>query len=111
MLKTLREVGENRLELFLLEVQEERVRLFDALILIAIGIVCVTMALIMITFTLVVIFWDTHRLLVLALAIAVYVIAALVALRKLRSNLQHSQPFSATLEELKKDRACFKKPD
>ena len=108
-LKTLRDVGANRIELFLLEVQEERMRLFDALFLIAAGIVCVTMTLVLVTFTIIVIFWDTHRLLVLALLTVVYAGTALAVLVKLRSNLQRWRTFSATLDELKKDRACFKK--
>lgn len=109
LLRTLRDVGENRIELFLLEVQEERIRLFDALILLAAGIVCVSMTLLMITFTLVVIFWDTHRLLILAALTAVYAVAAAVVLFKLRSSLKRWQAFSATLEQIKKDYACFKK--
>ena len=109
LLRTLRDVGENRIELFLLEVQEERIRLFDSLFLLAAGIVCVSMTLLMITFTLVVIFWDTHRLLILALLTAVYAVAALVVLVKLHSSLKRWQAFSATLEQIKKDYACFKK--
>ena len=108
---TLRDVAENRVELFLLELKEERMRLFDALLLAAVGLVCALMTLIMVTLTVVVIFWDTHRLLVLGLVTAAYAAAATAALVKLRSRLQRWQAFSATLGEFKKDRACFKKPD
>lgn len=108
LLRTLGDVGENRIELFLLEVQEERIRVFDALILLAAGIVCVAMTLFMITFTLVVIFWDTHRLLILTLLTVVYAVAAVVVLFKLHSSLKRWQAFSATLEQIKKDYACFK---
>lgn len=108
---TLRDVAENRVELFLLELKEERMRLFDALLLAAAGIVCALMTLVMVTLTIVVIFWDTHRLLVLGLVTAAYAAAATVALVKLRSRLQRWQAFSATLQEFKKDRACFKKPN
>lgn len=111
LIKTLREVGENRIELFLLEVQEERVRLFDALILLAAGLVCVVMTLIMVTFTLVVLFWDTHRLLVMGCLTAAYAAGAAAALWKLRALLQQWQAFSATLDQIKKDRECFKDPN
>lgn len=111
LLKTLRDVAENRLEIFLIELKEERIRLFDALFLLAVGIVCVMMALLLVTATIVMVFWDTHRLLVLVLAAAVYGAAAATAFIKLRSRLRRWQDFSATLEEFKKDRTCCKPPN
>ena len=111
LFRTLRDVAENRLELFLVELKEERIRLFDALFLLAVGIVCGLMTLVMVTLTVVVIFWDTHRLLVLALVTLAYAAAATVALMKLRSRLRRWRAFSATLEQLKKDRSCFKTPN
>lgn len=98
----------NRIELFLLEVQEERIRIFDALFLLAAGLVCIMMTLIMVTFAVVIIFWDTHRLLVLGLLVAGYAVGALWALSRLRSLLRNWQAFSATLDQIKKDSACFK---
>jgi len=111
LFKTLRDVAENRLELFLIELKEERIRLFDALFLLAIGIVCGMMTLLLVTATVVIVFWDTHRLLVLVLLAAAYGAAATVAFIKLRSRLQRWQDFSATLEQFKKDRTCFKPPN
>jgi uncharacterized membrane protein YqjE len=111
LLHTLRDVAANRIELFLIEAKEERLRLFDALLLLAIGIVCALMALFMITVTVVVVFWDTHRLLVLTVLTVAYVAGATVAFVKLRCRLQRWQAYPATLEQLKKDFACFKKPN
>lgn len=111
LLKTLHDVAENRIELFLVELKEERLRLFDALLLAAVGIVCALMTLAMITLTVLVIFWDTHRLLALTLVTVAYAVTATVAFVKLRSRWQHWQAYSATLEEFKKDFACFKKPN
>ena len=108
---TLRDMAANRVELFLTELIEERIRLFDALLLAAVAIVGALMTLIVLTFTVVVIFWDTHRLLVLVLVTASYAVMAAVAFAKLRSRLQRWQAFSATLQEFKKDSACFKKPN
>jgi uncharacterized membrane protein YqjE len=108
LIRTLRAMAGNRIELFLLEVQEERIRIFDALFLLAAGLVCIMMALIMITFTVVIIFWDTHRLLVLGLLIAGYAVGALWALSRLRLLLSRWQAFSATLGQIKKDSECFK---
>jgi uncharacterized membrane protein YqjE len=111
MLKTLRQMAENRLELFLVELKEERIRLFDALLLLAAGVLCAFMALLLVTLTVVVIFWDTHRLLVLALLALGYVTLAVAAFMKLRSRLLRWRAFSATLEEFKKDRACLETPN
>ncbi len=107
--KTLRDVAENRLELFLVELKEERIRLFDALFLLLAGVVCLLMMLIMGTLTLVVIFWETHRVLILGLATLAYGGAAVTAFARLRSRLQHWRAFSATLDQIKRDRACFEK--
>jgi uncharacterized membrane protein YqjE len=109
MLKTLRDLVENRVELFLVEWQEERLRLFDALLLALAGALCALMALILITLTIVVIFWETHRVLVLVLLILAYAGAAMAAFLTLRSRLRRWQAFSATLDQIKKDRACFEK--
>jgi len=108
MLKTLRDVVENRVELFVVEWREERLQLLEALLLLMIGTVCALMALLAITFAIVVIFWDTHRTLVLALIILAYVGGAGAAFGLLRSRMRRWQAFAATLEQIKKDQACFK---
>lgn len=110
-LKTLRDSLENRIELFVVEWKEERLRLFGTILLAATGAVCAFMALIVISFTLVVIFWDTHRLLVVVLLAAVYAVASVTAFALVRSRLRNWQPFSATLDQIKKDRECFEKPE
>ena len=111
VLKTLRDIAENRFELFLVELKEERVRVFEALLLAAMGIVCALMMLFMLTFTLVVVFWDANRLLVLLLLTLGYAGAAAAALVALRSRLKRWRAFSETLEQIKKDRTCLGKPN
>lgn len=111
VLHTLRGVAENRLELFLVELKEERIRRCEMLLLAAVAIMCLMMTLLMVTFTVVVIFWDTHRVLVLTLVTLAYAVTATMACLKLRSSLKRWRPFSATLDEFKKDCACFKKPN
>lgn len=111
MLKTLRDVLENRVELFIVEWKEERLRLFETLLLAAMGTVCALMALVMVTLTLVMVFWDTHRVLVVVLLTAGDAGASVTAFALLRSRLRKSQPFSATLDQIRKDRECFDKPE
>jgi uncharacterized membrane protein YqjE len=107
--QTLRETVATRVELFLLEAKEERLRLFSALLIAAAAVVLSLMALVMLTMTVVVVFWETHRVLVLIAITATYGLAAAAAIVNLRSRLKRWQAFSATLEQLKKDFACSKK--
>jgi uncharacterized membrane protein YqjE len=111
LLQRLRDTAEVRLELFLLELKEERIRVVDALLLTGIAIVFALMTLVMLTLTVVVIFWDSHRLLVLGVITVIYAVAATVAILKLRSRLQRWESFSATIGEFKKDSECFKQPN
>jgi len=108
MFKTLGEMVGNRVELFLVEWQEERLRLMDGLVLLVAGTVCALMTLIVATFTVVVIFWDTHRILVLTLVILTYLGAAATAFGVLYARLKQWRAFATTLEQITKDRSCFK---
>jgi uncharacterized membrane protein YqjE len=108
MLRSVCDLAQTRLELFLTELKEERFRLFDALLLMAIGVVCALMALVLLTFTLVLIFWD-HRVIVLGVLTLLYAAGAGTAFRTLRQRHRNWDAFAATLEELKKDRACLDK--
>ena len=107
LLKTLGDLVGSRLELFLVELQEERARTFDTFVLAIVAGICALMALIIGTFTVVVIFWETHRVLVLVLFTCVYAMAAMTALLLLRTRLRRWRAFAATLDQIKKDRACF----
>ena len=108
MFKTLRDVINNRVELFLVEWREERLRLVELLLLLLAGTVCALMALLMVTCAIVAAFWNTHPVLVLTLLTLFYAMMAAVAFGMLRSRLRRWRAFAATLEEIKKDRACFK---
>jgi uncharacterized membrane protein YqjE len=111
MLQTLRGLAASRLELFLVELKEDRARMFGALLLLAAGVVCALMTLLLITFTIIVVFWDTHRVLVLTVVTIFYAVTSTMAFVSLRSRVQRWQAYPATLEEFKKDYACFKKPN
>lgn len=111
ILRTLFSLGQSRLELFLVEVQEERLRLFGALMLLGACLMCAFMALAMLTLTLAVIFWEQHRILVLVSLTLAYAAGAGWSFWILRRRLHGWQSFSATLEQFKKDQACLEKPN
>ena len=108
MLRTVGNVAENRVELFVTEWREERLRLLDMLVLLLAGTVCAMMALLVITLAIIVVFWDTHRMLVLGLIILAYAGGAGMLFWALRSRLGRWQAFSETLDQIKKDSACFR---
>jgi uncharacterized membrane protein YqjE len=109
VLQVLYDLAQSRLELFLVELREERIRLFDALLVLACLFVCGLMTLVLLTFALVVIFWDEHRVLVLVLLTLAYAAGSVVSFFTLRNRLRRWQAFAATLDQIKKDRACFEK--
>jgi uncharacterized membrane protein YqjE len=101
--------GENRLQLFLVEAQEERERFFCA---VALGIVAAGFALLTgIAFTLLVvlIFWDNHPAIALLVLTMVYAIVAVVCHSKMMQVVKDWQTLPATIEQLKKDRECLEK--
>jgi len=98
---------ENRIELFLVELREERFRVLDALLLGCAAGMLGFMALLTGTVTLVVIFWDSARVPVLVVLSASYSLGTLGVLWRLKILMQNWTSFPATLDELKKDRACL----
>lgn len=102
-------IGENRVELLMVELQEERERLLQA-ILLALG--TATLALLAgITFTglVVVLFWSRSPAFVLLTLMGAYSVAAVLFYQKLTSLLRDWQNFPDTLDQLRKDRACLDK--
>ncbi len=102
-------IGENRLELLMVEVQEERVRLLRA-ILLALGVAAFgLLAGVALTGTIVLLFWKFSPLAVLLALTGLYGAAAVVLYRRLTVLLRDWQNFPATLDQLRKDRACLEK--
>jgi uncharacterized membrane protein YqjE len=97
----------NRVELFSVELQEEKCRFVQAVLLTAGAIALSVSALALITITLVLFFWENGRMAVLCVLSALFIIGAGLALRSLRKCLAGGPGFKNTLSELEKDRACF----
>lgn len=111
ILGTVYSLAETRLELFLLELQEERIRLFDALLLVGLCLVCSLMALVLLTVTVVMVCGENYRLPALVLLTLAYASGAGWSAWKLRRRLQQWQSFAATLEQFRKDQSCLEKPN
>ena len=102
-------IGENRLELLTVEVQEERERLLRALLL-ALGLTMFgLLAGLTLTATIVFLLWACSPVIILLTLTALYAGAAALLARRLAGLLRDWQTFPATLDQLRKDRACLEK--
>lgn len=102
---TLVAVFQTRLELLATEVEEERIRLGRLLLLGAAAAFFLALGILTLTLFVIVLFWDTHRLLVTGLLAALYLGAGLaIALAARREALARPRLFAASLSELAKDR-------
>jgi uncharacterized membrane protein YqjE len=100
-------IGENRLVLLTVEVQEERERLLHT-ILLALGVATFGLLTgITLTALIVVLFWASSPVLALITLTALYAAAGLWLYRQLTVRLGNAQPLAATLDQLRKDRACL----
>jgi len=102
-------IGENRLELLMVEVQEEREHLLHA-ILLALGVaVFGFLAGVALTVALVVLLWHLAPVAVLLVLTGLYAAIAVYLYRRFAALQRDWQTLSATLDQLRKDRACVEK--
>jgi uncharacterized membrane protein YqjE len=102
-------IGENRLELLMVEVQEERERLLRA-ILLALGVALFAfLGGIALTIALVVLLWSLSPVGVLLTLTALYATAAIFLYRRFALLHRNWKTFPATFDQLRKDRACLEK--
>jgi len=102
-------IGENRLELLTVEVQEERDRLLRALLL-ALGAAALgLLAGMTLTALAVVLFWGCSHWAALLILTVLYGAAGAFLCRRLARLLRDWQTLPASLDQLRKDRACLGK--
>jgi len=100
-------IGENRLELLTVEVQEERERLLYAFLL-ALGVSAFgLLAGLTLTAAVVVLLWSWSPFAVLLTLTILYSLAGFFLYRLLIRFLNNWQTFPASLEQLRKDRTCL----
>jgi uncharacterized membrane protein YqjE len=97
-------MGRIRLELFAIEVQEEKRRVAAVLFWAVLAALAVGFAAVFVAVWLTVLFWETHRALVIGLAGVAWVTLAAVAVVRLRALLAApSTLFAESLGELRRD--------
>jgi len=96
----------NRIELLLVELQIERARFLQILVLLLVTAILAFLCILALTAALVVLLWNIYPVLVLVGVGIVYGGGAWVAARKAR-DLFDRESFSGSLVELKKDKSCL----
>ena len=100
---------EGRVELFSVELQEEKFRLIQAMLWISAVVFAGMMAAMFASLTLVYLFWDSARLAVLGGLAAFYAAALVAIILAFRRHLaRQPKPVAATLDELGADRSCIR---
>jgi uncharacterized membrane protein YqjE len=100
-------IGENRLELLTVEVQEERERLLHAFLL-ALGVSAFgLLAGLMLTAAIAVLFWPWSPFGVLMILTILYGSTGVYLYLRLLRFLKNWQTFPASLDQLRKDRTCL----
>jgi uncharacterized membrane protein YqjE len=107
--RSLLTIGENRLELLAVEVQEGRERLLYAVVM-ALGVAAFGLLTgITLTGAIVVLFWAWSHVAVLLILTALYGASGAYIWWRLNGLLQTWQTLPASLEQLRKDRECLEK--
>jgi uncharacterized membrane protein YqjE len=102
-------IGENRLELLIVEIQEERQHLLHFLLLALGAAVFGILAGVALSLLVVVWLWELSPAAALLVLTTFYSAAAVFLYRRLAALRRDWRPLTATLDQLRKDRACLEK--
>lgn len=98
-----------RVELASVELQEEGQRMLRCLVLSLAALFLAAMTVVLVTFFVILLCWEEHPLLAVAVLAALYGTGALLLAAKARKTIRNRPGLlSATLGELRKDMECFR---
>jgi uncharacterized membrane protein YqjE len=100
---------ENRLQLLMVEAQEERERILKAVWMSLAAVVFSLLAGMTITIIVAVVFWEHCPIIALLILTALYVIGAIWFYVKLMHLQRDWQTLAGTIDQLRKDRECLEK--
>ncbi len=105
------EIIQNRIELFGVELQEERCRLAALIVITAVGLILGTVGALVLTAAVVLAAPQEWRVSVALVVGAAYLAGAALAFHRLHRRLKHSPPpFRETLGQIRKDREWLNPP-
>lgn len=102
-------IFETRLELAVVELQEEREKILRSLWFAMVVSVCLLLAGIVLTVLVLRIFWGNHPIAALLVLMATYLSVAVIYYIRLARLQRAWQTLPATIEQLRKDRECLGK--
>jgi uncharacterized membrane protein YqjE len=102
-------IFENRLQLLMVEAQEERDRITSAICMAVVMVIFCLLAGITLTLLVAVAFWDHYPVIALLILACIYGVIAALFYAKLIQLQREWQTLPATIEQLKKDRECLEK--
>ena len=104
LLSSLTQIASVRLELLANELQEERLHLERRLVYFFAALACFGMTILLLTVFIVVLFWDSHRLLAMGgLSVVFFVAGVMLVMRMQQMALKKSKLFADSLAEFVKD--------
>jgi len=108
LLGTVLEIGQVRLALLGNDLERQKLRIFDGLLLAALGLMLVTVGTVLLCGFVVLLFSEGHRLAALGVMTAAFLVAGVLLIRGGGQRLQSPHGmFDATLAELGQDRAAL----
>lgn len=102
-------IGENRLELLLVEMQEERNQLLQALVLVLGVAAFVFLAGVALTIMIVVLLWEQSPIWALVVLASLYAAIAVLLYRRFAALRRDWRTLPATFDQIRKDRECLEK--
>jgi len=112
MLATVLEMAEVRLALFASEFEEEKLRIFQAVVLAVLGLLMLTVGAVLLCGFVLMLFWEGYRLAALGVLTAVFVVGGGLMVRSgIRRISSSGGAFRASLAELSSDRAGLAQRD
>ena len=107
------EIVQVRLELFGSELEQEKLRLYDAVVLAAVGLVLASLALVLAIAFVVLLFQEGYRLPAVGVLTLLFACGGWWLLRRAREALKAGDggPFAMTLGELRRDRTGLEDPE
>ncbi|HMN75247.1 MAG TPA: phage holin family protein [Burkholderiaceae bacterium] len=102
------ELARIRLELLGTEIERQKLSILAALIWAALGSVCIALGLVLTSVLIVLLFWDSYRMLAIVGLALIYFVAGALMVRFAISRIQTpSGAFAASREELARDQAAL----
>jgi uncharacterized membrane protein YqjE len=102
-------IVENRLQLLMVEAQEERERILKAMLMAMAAVAFGLLAGVTVTVIVAIAFWNCYPIIALLVLAALYIAGAILFGVKLMQLQRDWQTLPATIDQLRKDRECLEK--